>query len=433
MNRKMGGSFMDVIRCDEPDYLIWKWHPQGTELGKNRKENQIRWGSSLRVKTGSVAVFVYKQKDGTFQDYIEGPFDQTIKTSNFPVLARIVGLPFGGDSPFQAEIYFINLAKIIQTRFSVPYFDVFDVDNATFSVPIAVRGTITFSITDYKDFLKLHRLDSFDLDAFKTQISDSVARYVKSSVAGAPLKYNTPVISIERAISDINHDVEIEVRNRLYDDFGVTVSGLDIAVLDIDKSSDGYKELIEVTRALDAKKRKATTEIEIKEMFDAQRLSVREREIGLEEDQYARHKGTQSGNLAAFQTEAAMEVGKEGAKGLGMMGSGGGIDGGGNGFNPASLMAQMAVGGVIGQNIAQSMNNTMGNINEINSQVPPIPQESYSVVSNGQSVGPFNLTTILQMIAAGMIVETTLLWKSGFDSWVSAGELTEFKGKFKQE
>ena len=78
-NRK--GGLMDEIRCDEPSYLIWKWHPSGSQPGANNRENAIRWGSSLRVKDGEVAVFVYKQKDGTMQDFIVGPFDQTIKTS----------------------------------------------------------------------------------------------------------------------------------------------------------------------------------------------------------------------------------------------------------------------------------------------------------------------------------------------------------------
>ena len=64
----------------------------------------------MRVKDGELAVFVYQQKDGSMQDYIVGPYDQTIKTANFPVLSGIVGAAFGGASPFQAEIYFINLS-----------------------------------------------------------------------------------------------------------------------------------------------------------------------------------------------------------------------------------------------------------------------------------------------------------------------------------
>ena len=91
---KKTGGIMDEIRCDESNYLIWKWHPSGSQLGSNQRENSIRWGSSLRVKDGEVAVFVYKQKDGTMQDFIEGPYDQIIKTANFPILANIIGTAY---------------------------------------------------------------------------------------------------------------------------------------------------------------------------------------------------------------------------------------------------------------------------------------------------------------------------------------------------
>ena len=49
---------MDEIRCDEKDYLIWKWRPANNA----RRENAIRWGSSLRVREGSVAAFICRRK-----------------------------------------------------------------------------------------------------------------------------------------------------------------------------------------------------------------------------------------------------------------------------------------------------------------------------------------------------------------------------------
>ena len=179
-NKRKGG-FMDEIRCDEPSYLIWKWHPSGSQLGENVRENSIRWGSSLRVKDGEVAVFVYKQKNGTMQDFIVGPYDQIIKTANFPVLASIVGLVYEGGTPFQAEVYYINLAQIIQVKFGVPFFDVYDPRFEDFGVPVAVRGTISFKISDYREFVKLHRLNSFRLEDFQAQIRDAVCRYVKDA------------------------------------------------------------------------------------------------------------------------------------------------------------------------------------------------------------------------------------------------------------
>jgi membrane protease subunit (stomatin/prohibitin family) len=57
----------------------------------------------LRVKDGELAIFVYQQKDGSLQDLIVGPYDQTIKIANFPFLTSIVGLAFGGASPFRQK------------------------------------------------------------------------------------------------------------------------------------------------------------------------------------------------------------------------------------------------------------------------------------------------------------------------------------------
>ena len=82
------------------------------------------------------------------QDFIVGPYYQTIETSNFPVLASIIGLAYDGGTPFQAEVYFINLARIIQIKFGVPFFDVYDPRFNDFGVPVAVRGTISFKINE---------------------------------------------------------------------------------------------------------------------------------------------------------------------------------------------------------------------------------------------------------------------------------------------
>ena len=38
---KRTGGFMDEIRCDEPSYLIWKWHPAGVQLGEGNRENAM--------------------------------------------------------------------------------------------------------------------------------------------------------------------------------------------------------------------------------------------------------------------------------------------------------------------------------------------------------------------------------------------------------
>ena len=435
------GGFMDEIRCDEPSYLIWKWHPVGSQQGDNKRENAIRWGSSLRVKDGEVAVFVYKQKDGSMQDFIVGPFDQTIRTANFPVLASIVGLAYDAGTPFQAEVYFINLAQIIQVRFGVPFFDVYDPRFDDFGVPVAVRGTISFKIGDYRKFIKLHRLNNFSLDDFQRQIRDIVIRYVKDTVANAPATNNIPLVQIETKTAQINDLVELYIRERLKENFGVDVSGVDIAAIELDKSSDGYRQLMRVTKDVTSATVQAETAAKVKDIADKQHIEVEHYgeslRIQREEAQYAQHKQTQTSNLGAFQVEKQAEVGIAGAEALGQMGANGAgninLSGGGEGFNMAAMMASMAVGGAVGQNIAGLMNNMMSGINQQTQNgmtPPPVPNVMYHVAANGQATGPFDLDALKQMVITGQFTADSLVWKVGMTEWEKAGTINELKSMF---
>lgn len=420
------GGLMDEIRCDEPSYLIWKWHPSSVHAGGSQRENSIRWGSSLRVKDGEVAVFVYKQKNGMMQDFIEGPFDQIIKTANFPVLSSIIGLAYDGGTPFQAEIYFINLARIIQVKFGVPFFDVYDPRFSDFGVPLAVRGTISFQIKDYREFIKLNRLNGFDLNDFQKQIRDAVCRYVKDAVANAPAANNIPVIQIESKTAQINDAVEYDLSERLKENFGVLVSGVDIGAIEIDKTSEGYRQLMAVTQDITATKVAAETQDYV------ERLRIQR-----EEGQYAVHMQTQTANIGAFQAEKQAEVGIAGAQALGQMGANGAGDvnlsGGGEGFNMAAMMASMAIGGAVGQNIAGAMNHMMGNAGQATptgATPPPIPTVAYHVAINGQAAGPFDMTSLAQMAANGQLTGDSLVWKNGMTQWEKAIAVDELKGLF---
>lgn len=437
---KKTGSFMDEIRCDESSYLIWKWHPTGSQLGENNRENAIRWGSSLRVKDGEVAVFVYKQKDGTMQDFIVGPFDKIIKTDNFPILASIVELAYEGGTPFQAEVYFINLAQIIQTKFGVPFFDVYDPRFDDFGVPVSVRGTISFKISDYKEFIKLHRLSDFNLDEFQNQIRDAVIRYVKNVVANVPTQNNIPLVQIETKTTEINNAIELDVKNRLKENFGVEVSGLDIATIELDKSSDGYRQLMSVTKDIATATTKAESEARIKDIADKQRINIENYEetlrIQREEGQYAQHKQTQTSNIGAFQIEKQAEVGIAGANALGKMGENGAgsvdLGNGATGFNPVAMMAGMAVGGAVGQNIARTMNGIMSNLNSSQPEItpPPLPISKYYVANNGQQTGPFDVSTLQQMADNGKLTKDSLVWKKEMAKWERADSVDELKDLF---
>lgn len=89
-------AIIDVVRFNglrSRDWLTYK-HPC----------EELVLGTQLIVQEGQAAVFV---KGGIMADVFY-PGTYTLSTANLPILNSIVNLPFGGQSPFSAEIYFIN-------------------------------------------------------------------------------------------------------------------------------------------------------------------------------------------------------------------------------------------------------------------------------------------------------------------------------------
>lgn len=430
--RGNSGGLMNVIRCDQEEYLVWKWRPEEQDANSTTRENSIRYGSSLRVKDGEVAVFVYKQKNGSCQDYIIGPYDETIKTANFPVLSSIVGLAFGGESPFQAEVYFINLAGNIQIRFGVPYFDVFDPRLPDHGIPMAVRGTITFNITNYKEFIKLNRLVNFDLNTFKAQIKDSISKYVKSVVMNIPESMNIPVIQMERNILEINDSVTNYLKSRMENDFGINLKGLDIAALEIDKESPYYMELRQLTAGNTARTLNTQTDVNIKNLQDMQAINAQNMaetmRIQREEAQRAQQLQTQSNFMGAHMANLQADVLKTGAQNLGAMGSMDG--GGGNAMNPAGMMTGLMMGGAMGQQMAGMMNNMGQQMQQATNTPPPIPNVQYHLSVNGAQSGPFNIQQLALMAQNGQLTMQTYVWRQGMSSWELAGNMVELQGIF---
>ncbi len=432
-SRGNSGGMMNVIRCDEQEYMVWKWRPEGQEANSTSRENSIRYGSSLRVKDGEVAVFVYKQKDGSMQDFIEGPFDETIKTANFPVLASIVGMAFGGDSPFQAEVYFINLQSNNQLRFAVPYFDVFDPRLPDHGVPMAVRGTITFNITDYRGFIKLNRLINFDHEQFMKQIKAALSKYVKAVVTNVPQEMGIPVVQMERQILNINEKVEAYLKPRIEEDFGVNLKGLDISALEIDKESPYYGDLRQLTAGNTARTMNAQTDVNIQNLKDTQRINAENMEetmrIQREEAQRAQRLQTETNFMGAHALDQQTEVLKAGAQSLGQMGN---MDGGGSGggMNPAGMMTGMMMGGAMGQQMAGMMQNMGQQMQGAMNTPPPMPNVQYHISVNGAQAGPFNMQQMAQMVQGGQLTQQTYVWKQGMANWELAGNVQELAPLF---
>lgn len=423
---------MNVIRCDEPEYLVWKWRPLGQDVNSTSRENSIRYGSSLRVKDGEVAVFVYKQKNGPCQDFIEGPYDDTIKTANFPILAGIVGAAFGGESPFQAEVYFINLQGNNQIKFAIPYFDVADPRLPDLPVPVSVHGTMTFTLEDYRSFIKLNRLINFDLEAFKKQIKDAMSRKIRGLVTNVPFDLGMPVVHMERKIDQISEVLETNLKER-FEEFGVKMKHIDVSQILIDKDSESYARVNALTGGIQEKTMQAQADLNIKNMQETQRIQLENMEeamrIQREEAQRAQRLQTESNFMGAHALDQQTSVLQTAASSLGQMGT---MDtgGGGGGMNPAGMMTGMMMGGAMGQQMAGMMGAMGQQMQGAMQTPPPMPQVQYMVAANGAQAGPFNMQQLQQMAQAGQFTPQSYVWKQGMPQWELAGNVAELAPLF---
>ncbi|HJX26323.1 MAG TPA: SPFH domain-containing protein, partial [Thermoanaerobaculia bacterium] len=97
---------MQVIEYHDPSgqAMVSRFPSQGTSA--------IRLGSQLIVEESQQAVFF---RDGKALDTF-GPGRHTLATQNVPILASVFGIPFGGESPFQAAVVFVSTKTFLDLK-----------------------------------------------------------------------------------------------------------------------------------------------------------------------------------------------------------------------------------------------------------------------------------------------------------------------------
>lgn len=132
-------AIVDVVKYDGcPDVFAWKY--PNHELGT--------W-TQLIVNESQEAILV---KGGQVCD-VFGPGKHTLSTDNLPILKHIVNLPFGGRSPFTAEVWYINKAFNLDVKWGTtspiqlqdPKYKIF--------VPVRAFGQFGVQISDARCFL----------------------------------------------------------------------------------------------------------------------------------------------------------------------------------------------------------------------------------------------------------------------------------------
>src|SRR3954471_23759228 len=109
---------------------------------------EFRLGSQLIVRESQVAVFF---RDGKALDAF-GPGRHTLSTANIPILTNILSIPFGGTSPFRAEVVFVNMADLIDMKWGTSEPVAFR-DSEFGMVRLRAFGTYAMNVADPQLFV----------------------------------------------------------------------------------------------------------------------------------------------------------------------------------------------------------------------------------------------------------------------------------------
>ncbi|MBN9692932.1 MAG: SPFH domain-containing protein [Verrucomicrobia bacterium] len=166
-------QLLEIIQWedDSRDTLSWRFPDQ---------DKEIKRGAQLIVRESQVAQFIYL---GQFGDTF-GPGKHTLVTDNIPILSTLKGWKYGFESPFKADIYYVNTRLFTGNKWGTQN-PVMLRDPDFGIVRARAFGTFDFKVTDVKTFLKevagtdhQFRLEEF-LDAMRSRLvsvfSDALA------------------------------------------------------------------------------------------------------------------------------------------------------------------------------------------------------------------------------------------------------------------
>ncbi len=136
------GQFLEIIQWqdDSRDTLVWRFPDE---------DKEIKRGAQLIVRESQVAQFVYL---GQFGDTF-GPGKHDLVTDNIPILSTLKGWKYGFESPFKADIYYINTRLFTGNKWGTSN-PIMMRDQDFGIVRVRAFGTFDFRITDPKLFLK---------------------------------------------------------------------------------------------------------------------------------------------------------------------------------------------------------------------------------------------------------------------------------------
>lgn len=218
-------NLLDVIEWTDStrDTLVYRF----PMMEHNGKQKEIMMGAKLTVRESQAAVFV---SNGKIAD-VFAPGMHTLSTSNLPILTEISSWAFGFNSPFKAEVYFVNTRQFTDMKWGTAN-PVMMRDSEFGMVRLRAFGNFSFRIDEPGVFVKEISGTSgiLKLDDFVEQLK----RQVISSFSDLMGESKIPALDIAQNYEEIAQLVADKVQTR-FNQFGTKVTSVVVENISLPK------------------------------------------------------------------------------------------------------------------------------------------------------------------------------------------------------
>ena len=174
------GQFIDVIEWtdDSQDTMVYRFP---------RQDNEIKYGAKLTVRESQIAVFV---NEGVIADVLS-PGIYELDTNNLPIITSLQHWDHGFNSPFKAEIYFLNTKRFTDLKWGTKN-PIMIRDSEFKMVRLRAFGTYEIKITDAETFMK--EIVGTDSHFTINEIENQLSNHILSKLPTVLAKSEVPIL-----------------------------------------------------------------------------------------------------------------------------------------------------------------------------------------------------------------------------------------------
>ncbi|MCR8642946.1 SPFH domain-containing protein [Paenibacillus sp. N1-5-1-14] len=189
-------AIVEVVKFDGPsDLFVWKYPNQ--ELGT--------WTQLIVNETQEAILF----KGGKALDLF-GPGRHTLDTANIPFVQALVNLPFGGRSPFTAEVWYINKINSLDVKWGTA--SPLQLQDPKYQIILSIRsfGQFGVQIEDSRKFLLklIGTMPVFDKDTLVKYFRSLLMMNINELITSYLVLKKISILEINAYIAEIAKHIE---------------------------------------------------------------------------------------------------------------------------------------------------------------------------------------------------------------------------------